>query len=769
MLKLRREDGQHDGNDSARLASPLCPAYDSPVPDSIAGFASALADRYTIERELGAGGMATVYLARDVRHDREVALKVLRPGIGNAAGAERFQAEIRVTANLRHPNIVPLFDSGTAAGRLFYVMPFIAGESLRDRLARDRQLPIDEALRITREIADALAYAHRLGVVHRDIKPANVLLAGGHALVTDFGIARALSAVREGPITESGVAVGTPVYMSPEQAAADPELDARTDQYSLACVLYEMLSGEPPYKGATAQATMARRLTDPMPSLRAVRETVPEVVESAIRRALAKTPADRFDTTTGFSAALTRPAGESVSLRSVAVLPFLNMSAESENEYFADGITEDVIAQLSKIRALRVVSRGSVMPFKRREQGLREIASRLQVGTLLDGSVRRAGDRVRIVAQLVDVGNDTQLWAETYDRRLTDIFAIQAEVALQIANALEAKLSPAERARVGREPTRDVHAYQLYLQGRHRFIKYTDEAMRQAIEYFERAIARDPHFAAAYAGIATAYTELGEIGLLRPDEAYPRAKAAADKALALDPDLGDAHCTMAFCKMVYEFDWQGAEAEFQRALELAPSNADAHDLYGRLCSALARYDEAIVLQQRAKDLDPVAHRVDIATAYLRAGRLDEALEAATKALELSPEYSRAHATYGWVCIRRGQVEEGLKAIERAEAIAPDETLWLAQLGQAYGEAGKVDEARKTLERLLERARTGYVAPYHLAFVYTGLKEWDRAMDCLEQAYAQKAGSVYGIKGSFLFVPLRTHPRFQALLRKMNLG
>jgi len=731
--------------------------------------ATALADRYVIERQVATGGMATVYLARDVRHDRQVALKVLRPDVGNVLGAERFQAEIRVTANLRHPNIVPLFDSGVAAGRLFYVMPFIEGESLRERLTRNHQLPIEEALRITREVADALAYAHRFGVVHRDVKPANILLAGGHALVADFGIARALSVAQGQEITESGVAVGTPAYMSPEQASADREVDGRSDQYSLACVLYEMLAGEPPYKGPTAQATMARRLTDPMPSLRAARDTVPEVVESAVRRALARAPADRFDTTTGFSQALARPASEPASTRSVAVLPFLNMSADPENEYFTDGITEDVIAQLSKIRALKVVSRGSVMQFKRREQGLREIANRLRVATLLDGSVRRAGDRVRIVAQLVDAATDEHLWSETYDRQLTDIFAIQAEVALQIAAALQATLSPAERARVGREPTRDVHAYQLYLQGRHRFITYTDEGMRQAIDYFERAIARDPNFPPAYAGIANAYTELGEIGLMSPSEAYPRATAAAAKALALDPDLGEAHCTAAFCKMVYEFDWPGAESGFQRALELAPSNADAHDLYGRLCSALGRYDEAIVLQQRAKDLDPVAHRVDIATAYLRAGRLDEAFDAATQALELSPEYSRAHATYGWVCLRKGRLADGIKAIERAAELAPEETLWLAQLGQAYGEVGKVEEARKVLAQLLERARTGYVAPYHLAFVYTGLKEWDRAMDCLEEAYAQKAGSVYGIKGSFLFVPLRTHPRFQALLRRMNLA
>jgi serine/threonine-protein kinase len=741
---------------------------DHPVTDPVQQLATALADRYVIEREVGQGGMATVYLARDLRHDRQVALKVLRPDVGAILGAERFQAEIKVTANLRHPNVVPLFDSGAAAGRLFYVMPFVEGESLRDRLARDRQLPIDEALRITQEIADALAYAHSHGVVHRDVKPANILLAGGHALVTDFGIARAVSAAAGRQITESGMAVGTPAYMSPEQAAADPDVDGRSDQYSLACVLYEMLAGAPPYTGATAQAMLARRLTDPMPSLRAARDTVSEVVEGAIRRALAKAPADRFATTTEFAAALTAPATEPASPRSVAVLPFLNMSADPENEYFADGITEDVIAQLSKIRALTVVSRASVMPFKRRQQGLREIAARLKVATLLDGSVRRVGDRVRIVAQLVDAATDQPLWSETYDRRLTDIFAIQTEVALHIAGALHATLSPAERARVGREPTRDVHAYQLYLQGRHCFIEYTDEGMHQAIAYFERALARDPRYALAYAGVALAYTELGETGMLEPDEAYPRAKAAAAQALALDGDLGDAHCTVAFGKMVYEFDWTGAEEEFKRALELSPNNADVYDLYGRLCSALGRYEEAIVLVQRAQELDPLAHRVDLATSYLRAGRYDEALEAASRAVEMGSEFARAHCTYGWACLEKGRVKDGLAAMERAVALSPDDSTWFAQLGQAYAQNGDVAGARKILAQLLEQARTRYVTPYHLAYVYTGLGEWDHAMDCLEQAFERKAGAVYGIKGSFLFVPLRSHPRFQALLERMHL-
>jgi serine/threonine-protein kinase len=739
------------------------------VTDPAARLAAAVADRYAIERVIGAGGMATVYLARDVRHDRRVALKLLSPELGAVLGVDRFLGEIRVTANLQHPNIVPLFDSGEAEGLLFYVMPFVEGESLRDRLTRDRQLPLEEALQVTREVAGALTYAHSLGIVHRDIKPENILLASGHALVTDFGIARAVSAAGGRGVTEAGIAVGTPAYMSPEQAVADPQVDGRSDQYSLACVLYEMLAGEPPFAAATAQAMLARRFTDPVPSLRAVRESVPDGVEEAVQRALARAPADRFATTTGFAEALSGAATAPARARSVAVLPFRNLSADPENEYFADGITEDVIAQLAKIRALHVVSRTSVMPFKKREQGLREIAGRLQVATLLDGSVRRASSRVRIVAQLIDAATDQHLWAETYDRQLTDIFAIQSEVALHIASALRAELSADERVRIGREPTSDVRAYQLYLQGRHCLIRYDLEGMREAIRYFERAIERDPRFALAYAAMGMAYAELGETGAQRPAEAFPRAKTAAARALELDDELGDAHCTAAFVRFVYDFDWAGAEEGFRRALELSPNSADSYDLYGRLCSSLERYEEAIAYQQRAQELDPLAHRADVANALLRAGRPDEALEAAERAIELDPQYARGQSTFGWACLAQGKVEEGLAALERAVDLAPGESQWLAQLGQACAQTGRPDRAREILERLESRARSGYVAPNHLAYVYTGLGEHDRAIDCLEQAFEQRAGAVYGIKGSFLFAPLRTHPRFVALLGRMNLA
>jgi TolB-like protein/Flp pilus assembly protein TadD len=462
-------------------------------------------------------------------------------------------------------------------------------------------------------------------------------------------------------------------------------------------------------------------------------------------------------------------AGRARSSPSVAVLPFLNLSADPENEYFADGITEDVIAHLSKIRALKVISRASVMPFKQRQHALNDIATTLGATTVLDGSVRHAGDRVRIVATLVDVETDRHLWGETYDRQMTDIFSIQTDVALHIAAALKAELSGDEQTRVRREPTKDVQAYRLFLQGRRWFIKYTPAALARTVECFDRAIARDPTFALAYANLAMAYTELAEHGAMAPDAALRRAAEAAGTALRLDPDLGAAHGTMGHLKTVREFDWSGAEREFKRALELSPSSADTYDLYGRLCAALERHDEAIAMLQRAQELDPLAHRVDVATMLLRAGRYDEAVVRAEDAVELDPSHDRALATLGWSYFLSGRQSEGLAKLERAVSVSPGNTMWLAQLGEAYAMAGRAAEAREILRTLEERARGAYVSPYHFAYVYTGLGDAGRAMDWLERAVAERAGGAYGIKGSFLFTPLHAHPRFRALLRQMKLA
>ena len=453
----------------------------------------------------------------------------------------------------------------------------------------------------------------------------------------------------------------------------------------------------------------------------------------------------------------------------VAVLPFLNLGASPENEYFAEGITEDVIAHLSKIRALRVISRTSVLSFSHRSQPLKEIAARLGATTLLDGSVRHAGDRVRIVATLIDAETERHLWAETYDRQLTDIFAIQTDVALHIAAALKAELSGDEQARVRREPTRNVHAYRLFLQGRQWFIKFTPEPLLRAIELFDRATEQDPTFALAYAHAAMAYTELAEAGAMAPDVAYERASHAVAKALAIDPELGAAHCTLGHLKTVRELDWEGAEREFKRALELSPSAAEAYDLYGRLCMGLERYDDALALLQRAQELDPLAHGLDIATALLRAGRYDEAIARAEEAVTVYGAQDRARATLGWAYFLSGRTREGLAELERAVALSPSNTLWLGQLGAAYARAGDHAKAHATLHDLETKAESTYVSPYHFAYVYAGLGQDDRAIDWLKRAVAERAGPVVGLRGSFLFSSLHAHPRFRAILRELHLA
>lgn len=453
----------------------------------------------------------------------------------------------------------------------------------------------------------------------------------------------------------------------------------------------------------------------------------------------------------------------------VAVMPFLNLSGDVENEIFVDGITEDVIAHLSKIRALKVIARNSVMPFKNRELSLRDIAARLGATTLLDGSVRRIGDRVRIVAQLADAETEQQLWAETYDRQLTDIFAIQTDVALHIASALEAELSAEEQNRIRKEPTRSIASYQLYLQGRHWFLKFNPAGFHRAIEYFGSAIAGDPAYALAYVGTAMAYAELVESGALKPEIGRPHARKAADDALRLDPGLGDAHCADAHLKSLWEFDWEAAEAGFRRAIALNPNGADAYDLYGRMCGAQQRFDDALVLQRRAQELDPLAHRLDVATTLLRAGRYAEAEAEARRAAEFDPDYDRAYITLGWAQLQQGNVEAGLKNIERAVAFSPGDTQWLAQLGEARALTGDREGARAILRQLEARAATGYVAPYHLAFIHTGLGEHERAIELLERAFEERAGAIYAIKGSFLFAPLRDHPRFQALLARLHIN
>lgn len=732
--------------------------------DAQAALSAIAGDRYEVLAELGRGGMASVLRARDRKHDREVAIKVLQPGL-DPSGEARFRREIEVLARLSHPHILTLHDSGLADGICYFVMPLVGGGSLRDRLDRERQLPIDEAVGVARQLAYALSYAHAQGVIHRDIKPENILLHEGEPVLADFGIALPPS----GPtrLTASGMSVGTPHYMSPEQALGE-ETDGRSDVYSLACVLYELLAGEPPFVGPTPTSVLTKRLVDPPPSVRRLRTSVPAWMDQAIIDALAKTPNDRLPSAAAFAERLSAQGAARSHTPVVAVLPFLNLSADPDNEYFADGVTEDVIANLSNARTLRVIACASVMPFKQRTVGIREIAASLNASALVDGSVRRAGSRVRIVAQLIDADTEQPIWSRTYDRELTDIFAIQSDVALQIASALRTELTSDEQDRMQRKPTTNLEAYELYLRARHHMVQFTKSGLMRAADIFAQATAADSGFAAAFANEGQVWVELGESGHADPTDAYPRARRLIDRAIELEPGLAAGHSALGYLKMVSEHDWTGAERSFKRALEIQPNHADCLDHYGRLCAALGRFEEVLAMQRLAYELDPLEHRSDIVNAQLRAGHYAEALELGQRLVAKDPHYDRLHATVAWAyhyCDRR---DEALAAMRRATALSPDSSMWLAQLGQMLALHGHEAEARETLAQLRRAAQERYVSPYHFAYVHTGLGEQDVAMDWLERAYRERAGAVYGIRGSFLFASLRSHPRFVELLRRMGM-
>jgi len=742
---------------------------------------------YEILAPLGKGGMGEVYRATDTRVDRAVALKVLPEEFFESEERRgRFEREARMLASLNHPGIATLYSfeeipssSSSLSSRHVLVMELVEGDDLARKIASG-PLPLEECLSYAKQIAEALAAAHEKGIVHRDLKPANILVTrDGRVKLLDFGLAKreepqGASGSPEAPtlskMTEPGVVMGTVPYMSPEQARGR-DVDARTDVWAFGCVVYEMLTGRRAFDGETASDTLAAILRGEADLSRLPAGTPPRVV-SLLRRTLEKDPVERLHDISRARADLEEVAAlaAAVALPSVAVLPFANMSADPENEFFADGITEDVIAHLAKIRTLRVTSRTSVMAFRKREQSLREIGAALGVGMLVQGSVRRSKNRVRIVAQLVDPRTDEHVWTETYDRDLDDIFAIQTDVALHIAAALRAELTLDERARIGRRPTRDLDAYQLYLQGRHHFQEFTKTGSTRALELFEQAVARDPLFALAFAGIAQAHVEgvIGGISGVVPAEAFARAQQAVNHALALDDGLAEAHGIAGVLRFTRDFDWKGAEAESRLALKLSPGSADICLQLGWLCSAQGRFDESLALMRRAREIDPLAIRSDYPNELMRAGRTEEALAEAQRALAVDSTYPRLHTVFGWACLTLGRTAEGLAALERAVELLPESTIFRAQLGQALGMTGQEAKARAILSELEALARTQYVAPYYLAHVHTGLGERDAAMDCLERALEDRSGAIYGIKGSYLFASLRDHPRFQALLRRMNL-
>ena len=683
--------------------------------DALSALSAALADRYRLERELGHGGMATVYLAQDLKHDRAVALKVLKPELAHALGPERFLREIQVTAQLDHPHILPLLDSGDAGGFLYYVMPYVQGETLRTRLMRAKQLPLDDALQIAAEVADALNYAHGQGIVHRDIKPENLLLAGRHVRVADFGIARAVTAAGGDSLTATGVAIGTPAYMSPEQAGGSKDVDGRSDLYSLGCVLYEMLAGHPPFTGGTAHEILARHSMDAVPSLAAARPTVPEGLERAIATALAKVPADRFSTAAQFADALARrgssatvgaarssrrvarlaviavagmvtvggailmlrpsPKAPGYARTAIAVLPFQNLSAQGPHAYFAGGLQDELLTQLSKVAALKVISRTSVMGYESTKTPLRQIASELGVGSVVEGSVQIEGSRLRVNVQLIDAATDAPVWAERYDRTLDDAFAIQSDVAQRIVAAVGAALSDAEQQRLAAVPTANAEAYRLYLQGREYlirpgFLRRNEEIAQQL---FETALARDPGFALAHAALSEVH---GRMFWFRYDPSparEARQRAEAEAALRLAPELPQAHVAMGLAHFWGRRDYRRALEEFRVALKGLPNDARVWQFIGTVHRRLGNWDEVLAAFEKATQLNPRDAQLFFGFGgytYQLMHRYADAVRAYNRALTLVPDLYDAALAKGWTYVRwQGQLDTLRAALSQVPTAA----------------------------------------------------------------------------------------------------
>jgi serine/threonine-protein kinase len=728
--------------------------------------------------------MATVYLAEDVKHRRKVAIKVLNPELAIALGPERFLREIDIAAKLTHPHILPLLDSGEADGSLYYVMPYVSGDTLRQRLERESQLTIEEAIRLTSEVASALDYAHRSGVVHRDVKPANILLVDGHAVVADFGIARAVSHAAGDTLTSIGLVLGTPAYMSPEQASAEREVDGRSDVYSLGCVLYEMLAGEPPFTGPNALAVIAKRMSQAAPSVCVVREGVPQNLDKILQRALNRSSADHYHTAEALRRALgtsgdetvkvpTRTRREARRIESIAVLPFQNLSRDPQQEYFVDGMHDAILGQLAQISALRVTSRTSVAHYKATSKSIPEIARELKVDALMEGSVLSAGDNVRIHVELIQpVPRERCLWGQTYDRDLRNVLALHSEVARAVAEEIRISLTPAERTRLARSRTVNPEAYQHYLIANFQLGQFTEAAFRRALEHYQRAIEIDPGYAAAYAGQAAAYIELGSwASSLPPSAVHEKARAAALAAVECDPMLAEGHMALGQIKQLFEWDWAGAEAEYSRGLALNPSATHAILVYGNYLMTVGRFEQAAAIAKRAVELDPLSgyaiFQVGWALAHL--GRDAEALEHYQKSLELAPDDPSSLMELAQFLGERGRIDEASGYAERAEALlgTGGSPAWLGRLGCSYGIANRPADARRILNELLTRDNQQYVPPTCPACVYAALGEVEKAIDLLEQAYQKRDVIMVWLKVRHHFDPLRDDPRFQALLLRMN--
>ncbi len=776
---------------------------------------------YRILEKIGAGGMGVVYRAHDERLDRDVALKVLLRGLlSDNSARRRFRKEALALSKLNHPNIETVHDFDTQEGVDFLVMEYIPGKTLAQKLAAG-PLPEKEAAALGAQIASALEGAHDRGVVHRDLKPGNILVTPrGQAKVLDFGLAMLRRPVGEASQTETlsqaHAVVGTLPYMAPEQLRGE-NVDARSDIYAAGAVLFEMATRQRPFPQESAPRLIdaIQHETPPTPS--AINRRISPALDHIILKALDKDPQRRYQSARDLLVDLERlgapaplraarrprahafrwavaPMGALLALvgvivglnvggmrerffgraapqriESLAVLPLVNLSRDPEQEYFADGMTEELITDLSKIGAIRVISRTSVMHYKGTDKPLPEIAHQLNVDAVVEGSVLKSGERIRISAQLIEGATDRHLWAESYERDLRDILTLQSDVARAIAREIKAKLAPQERVRLAASRPVNFEAYQAYLLGRFHWNKRTEEGFKMAIEEFKRAIEKDPGYAPAYAGLADSYVFLPELQVLVAEEAYPRAKAAALKALSIDDTLGEAHTSLAAI-LENEWNWSAAEREFRRAIELNPSYATAHHWYAFNRSSVGRIDEALAEIRLARELDPASLIISANVALLLyyARRFDEAMVQVQKALDLDPNFAPARVRLGLLYEQTGMFEDAIAEFQNAVRLPGGDRSLLAGVGHAYAMAGKRTEARRVMNELIGPSGPSNVSPFDIAAIYAALGEKDQAFGWMEKAYTEHDYNLRSLKVDPWLDPLRSDPRFADLLRHLGL-
>ncbi len=722
--------------------------------------------------------MGVVYKARDTRLDRFVALKVLPPEkVSDPDRKRRFIQEAKAASALNHPSIITIYGIDHAEDVDYIAMEYVAGKTLDDLIPR-KGMRLSLALKYALQIADALARAHGAGIIHRDLKPSNVMVdEHGLVKVLDFGLAK-LTEV-SGPEAETvlartaeGTILGTAAYMSPEQAEGK-SVDARSDIFSFGAVFYELLSGRQPFTRDSIVGTLAAIIRDEPAPLE-----VPAELVAIVARCLRKAPAMRYQTMTEVHAALEAVAGDRTTsgrrdeMPSIAVLPFANLSADKENEYFADGLAEEILNSLARIRGLKVIARTSSFAFRGKEQDVTAIAAALRVRHILEGSVRRAGTRVRVSAQLVAAGDGSHVWSERYDRELTDIFAIQDEISEAISTALRVRLAPRVETvslEAYRTPSVDPEAYDAYLKGRYFFNRPSDENLQKAIARFEDAIALHPNFVPALSGLSDAYLWAGyNGGFITASEARPRAKAAAEKAIRFDAQSAEAHTSLAVFKLFYEYDWEGCEAEFRRALELNPNYAFAHDQFAIGLAFQGRFEESVAESRRAAELDPLNPQIpiDAILALIWQGDCQAAMDQVRRAADLDPTFFFPPFSCGWIDIQSGKVEEAIPHFQQAKTMGAPAfvSAWLAY---AYGSSGDRDRALAEFEDLKQMSLDGRVTPFDSALVALGLGDHARAVSLLEQAYALDSQWLGWLKNDRIFDPLRSDPRFRVLMKKLG--